>query len=171
MICKCCKNEYHDSFVSCPFCGTATALNTSGEVESCPKCGACVIKNQPMCQFCGFENPARTLADNAKADNNGASFSGDYYNNQQKYPPQNTSANYPQFMGESNNRQSTTGADKSKIIRLLALLGVYTSIALPFFSVILLSAATVMAVKYKNKSSIVLLIAGFIFLIMASIAN
>ncbi len=153
MICKCCKNEYHDSFVSCPFCGTATALNTSGEVESCPKCGACVIKNQPMCQFCGFENPARTLADNAKADNNGASFSGDYYNNQQGFPSQNnpnTFPQYPQYQGGSYDHKNTDENKNSKSPRTLVIIGCILMMISPILGFAVIIAASVKAKINKS---------------------
>lgn len=176
MICECCKNEYHDSFLSCPYCGTATAVTAHSKALLCARCQAPVMPNQPMCHNCGMTNPARA----SRQENvlSTPDISDDMHthtrqnvlqNEDYTYGQPNTSypVNLPPITDESNNRQSKTGADKSKIIRLLALLGIYTSIVSPFFSIMLLSAATVMAVKYKNKSSIALLIAGFIFLIFA----
>lgn len=60
MICSCCKNEYHDTFLSCPFCGTASSVTSARETKPCAKCGAPVLPGQPMCQQCGLVDPIRS---------------------------------------------------------------------------------------------------------------
>lgn len=59
MICTCCNNQYDDSFVSCPFCGTASAVSSAAGTVPCPKCQSPVMPGQPMCQQCGLINPAQ----------------------------------------------------------------------------------------------------------------
>ncbi len=58
MICTFCGNQYDDSLVSCPFCGTASASNLKNTVP-CPKCSSPVMPGQPMCQQCGLINPTQ----------------------------------------------------------------------------------------------------------------
>ncbi len=60
MICSCCNNQYDDNFLSCPFCGTASAVTNTSNTTPCPKCGSPVMPGQPMCQQCGLIDPVRT---------------------------------------------------------------------------------------------------------------
>lgn len=54
MICDCCGAEYADNYLSCPYCGTATAVSDDTPDARCPRCSAPVMPGQPMCQQCGF---------------------------------------------------------------------------------------------------------------------
>lgn len=54
MICDCCGAEYADNLLSCPYCGTATAVSDDTPDMRCPRCAAPVMQGQPMCQQCGF---------------------------------------------------------------------------------------------------------------------
>lgn len=54
MICDCCGGEYADNYLSCPYCGTATAVSDDTPDMRCPRCSAPMMQGQPMCQQCGF---------------------------------------------------------------------------------------------------------------------
>ncbi len=54
MICDCCGAEYADNLLSCPYCGTATAVSDDTPDARCPRCAAPVMQGQPMCQQCGL---------------------------------------------------------------------------------------------------------------------
>ncbi len=177
MICDCCGAEYADNLLSCPYCGTATAVSDDTPDMHCPRCAAPVMQGQPMCQQCGLaldlhqqrmlmqnmHNNQPQSMPNVEYDQNGQpklhnqqNLQRQYYGQQGQY---NQSGQYNQTPYVQNNSakpkynpDDPTQAQKASVALIVAVFAIVFAMFSPIVAIALASSALKISNNINHKT-------------------
>lgn len=164
MICDCCGAEYADNLLSCPYCGTATAVSDDTPDAHCPRCAAPVMPGQPMCQQCGFaldlhqqrmqaqnmyNNQPQSMP-NLEYDQNGQPKLQNHQNSQVRYNQPYNANQIPHAHNTSEkpkyNPDDPAQARNARICLIVAA----AALAIAFISPVIAIMLATMVLKYAN---------------------
>ena len=183
MICSCCKNEYYDNFLSCPFCGTATAVTVQDEAELCARCQAPVMPGQPMCQQCGLIDPIRNpeseapptipdISDNVQAPTRSDVRQTDDYHSGQ--PEVSYPVNLPLGSAEADKSAKEKDLQYKKLkntANIIAIAAIYSSLYSRVLAFVLVMIAAALSVKIKSFDAAKIIAMAFFAIILGFCAD